>query len=79
MRKKLKDLKQGELKLLAKHEEVSHEIAAAYCGITAATLYNKNSNGRGPRSARRFGSRVYVIADLDAWMQNETEVRKAYA
>ena len=79
MRKKLSELKEGELRSLAKNEEVSHEIAAAYCGLGAQTLHNKNSKKRGPRSRLRFGERVYVVADLDAWLKNETEERKAYA
>lgn len=79
MRKKLDELNAETLKTLPKDEEVSHEIAAAYCGITSQTLHNKNSKERGPRSKLRFGKRVYVISDLDAWLKNETEERKAYA
>lgn len=79
MRKKLSELKPGELKSLPKNEEVGHEVAAAYCGLTSQTLHNKNSKEQGPRSSRRFGKRVYVVSDLDAWLRHETEEKKAYA
>jgi hypothetical protein len=79
MIRRLSDVKPGELRKLPKNEEVGHEIAAAYCSITSQTLHNKNSKKRGPRSFLRFGIRIYVIADLDAWLKNETEEQKAYA
>jgi hypothetical protein len=79
MRKKLSELTEVDLRSLAKNEEVSHDVAAAYCRLSPGTLYNKINSGRGPRSLRRFGRRVYVISDLDLWLNNETLVKKAYA
>lgn len=77
---KLKDIPSGvKLEELPKSQQVGQEVAAAYCQIDEQTLHNKNSKKRGPHSERRFGKRVYVIADLDKWLDNETEVKRAYA
>lgn len=63
---------------LPKSMELSHNDAAKYIGISAQGLHNRNSLKRGPRSVLRFGRRKYLVADLDAFLKREQEVREAY-
>jgi excisionase family DNA binding protein len=46
---------------------------AAELGVTAGTLRNWRSAGRGPRGARIGGRVRYRRADVDAWVAQETE------
>lgn len=79
MIKKLSELQPGQLRLLPKNEEVTHEVAAAYVGLSKQALHNKNYTELGPRSFLRFGKRIYLISDLDAWLKKETQEKRAYA
>lgn len=53
--------------------------AAEYMGIKAKTLSNWIYAGKAPHHYKRFGRRYFKKADLEAFMKNETEVRRAYS
>ncbi len=46
---------------------------AAELGVTAGTLRNWRTAGRGPRGARIGGRVRYRRADVDAWITQQTE------
>lgn len=57
---------------------LTHAEAAAYLGLTPKSLYNRNSEQKGPRRLKRFGGLKYHKADLDAYLRHETETLEAY-
>ena len=48
--------------------------AAKYVGVTAQTLSNMSSQGRGPRVVRVGGRCFYFKADLDTFINAGSEV-----
>ena len=56
--------------------EMSVQEAAAYCGISYRTLYNRVSDGEGPRHLKRFGRLVFLSSDLDQWIKDKTKIIK---
>lgn len=61
-----------------KNKNLGINEAAAYIGLSPRTLRNKIFNGDGPRHTKRFGRLYFLIADLDAYLANESQVREAY-
>ena len=65
--------------------EMSIEEAAAYIAAklrkpyTVKTLRNKLADAQGPRHISRFGVRIFLQADLDAWIGTNTRVVKAFS
>lgn len=43
--------------------------AAAYCGMSAQTLYNLISRGEGPAHYKQGRRNAFYEADLDVWNQ----------
>ena len=48
---------------------ISHEEAAGYLGIPAATLHQWNSKGVGPRSYKIGRHRKYRAGDLEVFIE----------
>jgi predicted DNA-binding transcriptional regulator AlpA len=53
------------------------EQAAAYVGMSAASLYCYRSRRVGPRSLKVGGRVLYRRADLDEWIERSAVVRDA--
>lgn len=46
---------------------------------SAKSLANRISEGQGPRRIVRFGKPIFIAADLDAWVEANTRVVKAFS
>lgn len=52
--------------------------AAEYCGINPKTLYNRIADNQGPRHIKKFGRLIFLAGDLDAWINQNTVIKKAF-
>lgn len=57
---------------------IDHVAAARYLCTPPATLHGWNSRGVGPKSYRLGRRRMYRVADLDAWLEEQAaDARRA--
>lgn len=64
---------------LPNRTEMPFGEAAQYLGIAKQTLRNKLARGEGPEVIKRFGRLYFRRADLDAYLKQNTERRRAYS